>query len=421
MAPAEDIELARTVIAQLNRESFWDFTKKMFVEHDEEVSATSSKRYEPANSPPGRFESINNLELPSFRKEFMNGLEFFEFLYLYDFLPYQIFRNLKKVRIDAKPFRRCLEAVRQAPRRMSGDWSVELLTIYVLSNFYGRVQAKYEEYIFPQYASVYDEVITGPRLGFGNISTFLDRVPEAAMATFRDFVLKRPDGISIQINHGGVAVNEYFQQEVYDAVSKRTLTPFEVGLMLRRSEQEGILTEFGAVLETYNEQKIEEFLRDNFRFIFGNQYGQIRTQILLKHPHLDPKFKDRRLDIFLQNTSTNDWDLFEIKRDLEITTNYRDVETFTAAVYKGIEQVRNYGRLLAQDEVRKALEREGMEYFSPTLHLVIGRDTRIDHRSFRTLIHDNSRDVRVITYDKLMHDMESRLSTTTEIMNWIPR
>jgi hypothetical protein len=151
-------------------------------------------------------------------------------------------------------------------------------------------------------------------------------------------------------------------------------------------------------------------LKRYYQEIFGFGYDKIETQIWLRFPDLDISSKSRRLDIFMRNSIQGDWDLFEIKKPVKLTKTYRDVPVFTDEITSAIQQLRNYGRLLSQDKVKKALAQDGIEYYVPSLNLVVGRSPNIPHEQWRWLKSTNERDLKIVTYDELLIAMRNRLN-----------
>ena len=141
-------------------------------------------------------------------------------------------------------------------------------------------------------------------------------------------------------------------------------------------EANGVLLEFSKLINSEcKESVLEEFLRVNYKLIFGNNYDSISTQVWLNFPEYDIGKRDRRLDIFIRNSVTTDWELFELKRsNVQLTKTISDVPMFVSAVNEAIAQAKNYKRILSQDYVRKAFERQGILYYKPEINLVTIHD-----------------------------------------------
>lgn len=124
---------------------------------------------------------------------------------------------------------------------------------------------------------------------------------------------------------------------------------------------------------------------------------------------LDLRQKERRLDIFLRNSIVGDWELFEVKRLINLVGSYRDIPVLTHELHSAIQQVRNYAAILREDRVRRQFAAEGIEYYQPALRLVIGRKPKIPHAEWRWLLETNQGGVKIITFDDLLAELEVRL------------
>ena len=144
--------------------------------------------------------------------------------------------------------------------------------------------------------------------------------------------------------------------------------------------------------------------------IFGGKYDRVEAQIWLRFPDLDITGKERRMDVFMRNSISMDWDLFEIKNPIRLIRNYRDVPVMVAEVSHAITQLKNYSRLLSSRKVKETLKQSGIEYCEPTLNLVIGRKPQISLEQWRWLLSSQDKDVRLITFDDLFSEMKIRLT-----------
>ncbi|MGB9120119.1 MAG: Shedu anti-phage system protein SduA domain-containing protein, partial [Candidatus Angelobacter sp.] len=98
----------------------------------------------------------------------------------------------------------------------------------------------------------------------------------------------------------------------------------------------------------------------------------------------------------------------EVKRPISLAATYRDVPSIVAEVLKAIHQIRNYQRILGQDKVKRHFATEGMEYYEPTLNLVIGRTPQIPQAEWRWLQTVNAQGVRIFTFDELLMELRHR-------------
>lgn len=118
----------------------------------------------------------------------------------------------------------------------------------------------------------------------------------------------------------------------------------------------------------------------------------------------------------MRNSVTYDWELYELKRpSVKLTKTVRDVPMFTSEVHAAISQVKNYKRLLSQDSVRRQFEKEGIEYFEPEIHLVIGRHPDITNEQWRRIVADESA-LKILSYGNLYKSAENRLKALVNIL-----
>lgn len=161
-----------------------------------------------------------------------------------------------------------------------------------------------------------------------------------------------------------------------------------------------IVDEFKLLIENKltKEETLETFLSINFKAIFGNKYDLIRTQVML---HIDKTIdsKDRRFDILLHNSITNDWEIFELKRaSIKMIRLIRDVPQFSAYVISAIAQLRHYRDLLILTETKRYLkEKYNIEYLIPKFFLIVGDDMS---NACRKCI-DQEKDIVIKTYKSL--------------------
>ncbi len=287
----------------------------------------------------------------------------------------------------------------------------KLRYIYFISNLSGHNRDEYFEVLLPKYKTILNIIgLHSKGSGIGSIDSFFEKDRKNAEKTFKDLIQNHKDGLSITITSGGASVR-YFNSEkyLYSGVSRESKFPYEPVII--EANQPNILHEFEQLIESDSKEKeVEEFLTENYRLIFGPQYDQIETQLWLKFPEADMRNKSRRLDIFLRNSVINDWELFEVKRAINLTGNYRDIPVFSAEISHAMQQVKNYAKLLSQDSIRRKFAKEGIEYFEPSLHIVAGRRPQIPHKEWRWLLASN-KEVKLITLDDLLSEMKSRTDT----------
>lgn len=402
-----EISTAENILSKMDKETFWRFSNKLFKPNYTE------------------FQEIEDLHIPASRGLEVTGIgHCYQFVYLLDYFPQQIFTELNKVQISTKEIEKSLKLLDEkiahdfdSYPKNSTPWSLATLEwIYLISNIKGIKNDDYEQYILSQYEKSFEAVFSNTPLAFGNINTYIDQQSDVVLKELEEFLFNSPDGIVFEITKDSISVNEFYLQDIIESgVTRQTLMPLQS--ILRINKQKNKIKEFEEVINNGTEKIIEEFIKDNFKFVFGNNYDRIETQIWLKFPHLDINHKNRFMDIFLRNAITDDWEIFELKKGSKITTHYRDLDVFVSEVYKSIEQVRNYADILNQEEVKKKLAFDGIEYCEPKLNLVIGRTPKINQKSFRRLIERNSKEVKIITYDILLKEMNYRVEDYIDFFN----
>lgn len=83
------------------------------------------------------------------------------------------------------------------------------------------------------------------------------------------------------------------------------------------------MVEFNKIINSSaKESVLEEFLRENYQLFFGEKYDTISTQVWLNFTEVDIGGRGRRLDIFMRNAISQDWDIYELKRSNVELTNY---------------------------------------------------------------------------------------------------
>jgi len=84
------------------------------------------------------------------------------------------------------------------------------------------------------------------------------------------------------------------------------------------------------------------------------------------------------------------------------------IPVFVNAVHNSIQQIQNYKRILSQDNVKRKLALDGIEYYEPEYRLVIGRNPDISLAQWRNLKKSNENGLKISTYDELLKEAEKR-------------
>lgn len=287
---------------------------------------------------------------------------------------------------------------------------VDFGKLYVITNLTNVDTNEYAHHL----GSMADKIIsrTQKNTGFGTIDYYF-RDYEASKTIckhLKKFVTDSFDGVTLNITKDRVKVLPFQNQSPScSGLIKSHFTPIETVITTGIVNDYYILKEFEKVINDGTEADIEEFMRVNYQLIFGKHYDKIETQLWLKFPEIDIGNRNRRFDIFARNSLKGDWDLFEIKKNMPIIKFERGVPNFTSHVYSAIRQGQNYMRSLRQNDVKSHFAKIGIEYFEPSLNIVIGRKSQITHQQWRILQKDSSNDLNIIPYDELLENVKQEI------------
>ncbi len=240
----------------------------------------------------------------------------------------------------------------------------------------------------------------------------MDFNAEGVQSVLKKFLSARTDGFAVQIGPSGPHILNFSSQTSFESgVLERNNCPYEPIIEVGSQLNAELMHEFESLIKKGGPEKnLETFLIAHAEEIFGGHYDRIEPQIWLRFPELDIAKKERRMDLFMRNSISKDWDLFEIKKPIRLTRNYRDGPAMVAEVAHAITQLKRYSRLLSSRDVKEKLKRSGIEYFEPTLNLVIGRRPPMSLEQWRWLLATQDKDVRLMTFDDLMTEMQSRMN-----------
>jgi hypothetical protein len=341
--------------------------------------------------------------------------------FLLHYLPLQIIQDPKGVDVTEDPLlTHRLAGVRDYYKGKVGHYGMvsevlvkaaKLRSLAILTNFANIDKDYYQSDLIPEYHKLTQNLgLYVSSFLVGSYDSFLDLNASGTNEAFQRFLASNSEGLSIRLDETAGYVARFTYETSFEGVLEKSRYPCEPVLANVQSEQEKILAEFEALIRSETrEDVLEEFLAAYFREIFGTNYDRIETQIWLRFPDLDIAHKDRRLDIFIRNSVFNDWDLFEIKRIIPLTRTYRDAPVIAREVSYAVQQVKNYGRILSQDSVRRKFAEQGIEYYEPSLNLVVGKTPQIPHSQWRWLVSSHDREVKILTFDNLLEQMRQRI------------
>jgi hypothetical protein len=418
LEPFIDKELLRNVLSRFTQNAFGSFIRGLF-----NVGRQSCELFE---SLEGAGEGVYCQPILDSYGESLHRA------YILHYLPLGLFRHPHLAQlIDEPTLVPRLENIRDIYKNACGHWgmvspyltaAVKLQSLGFLLNLSGIQRDQYEDEIFPQYGQLLEKVgLHTPTMLVGSYDSFIDLNVSGVDKALKNFLISNSECISIQLGSEHRRVSRFTAENSFlSGVLKSNKCPYEPLFENVLKANEHILDEFESLLQKdVREAELEKFLVAHYKDIFGNKYDRIETQIWLRFPELDIAGRDRRLDIFMRNSLSNDWELFEVKKVIPLTRNYRDIPVIASEITYAVQQLKNYSRNLLQYSVRERLARDGIEYFVPTLHLVAGRTPQISHEQWRWLLSSQDKDVRITTYDDLLAEMRLRLSENVRFLGML--
>ncbi|UXH76212.1 DUF4263 domain-containing protein [Roseateles amylovorans] len=396
-------EIARRLLSRLTPSAFAAFTEAMFQSDEEPLAAFRN--------------AGNGVFVRPLRSSYGGSLH--EVFVRHWTCGVQSTPSLNSITRD--PFlRSTLRRIRSIYGNQLGAWGMvspyivpakQLQSLAFLTNITGNAKDDYETEIVPRYAAAARKCgLRPPLVLVGSYDSYVDKVLGKTSSTLLDLLSRHSDGVRIACENETFSVQRYeVEGSLTGAIQRSEAVAYEPVYILSPQPGDDLLREFEHLLNSNAEEsRLEAFLSANFRQVFGQKYDRIETQLWLKYPELDIAGRTRRTDLFMRNSITNDWELLELKRpDTRLATAYRSVPNLSRDVMGGVEQLRNYARILAQQSVRDSLRRRGIEYFQPDLTLVVGRSPTISVAQWRWLV-SSIHDVQVTTYGSLLDELRVR-------------
>lgn len=397
-----DKELAKRIIERLDRNAFEAFfqelinTSPLHGQNTERLTDIDSRIYE---CPPERFYQSADV-----------------FLMCYS--PYMLFKEFSLDKLDTRELKKLISLY--ISKRTYNHWlPIDGITLYVINNFDSMKIGESDEELLSYYEQELNHILPGElyRIGTGNCNTFASNPQVEIQSVLQKFLSENDEGISISLSDNGVQASQFIIENEFAGITKSTNSPVQP-VLKKLAKQNYILDDFNKLIfSNAKESVLEDFLYEHYQVIFGGKYDTIKTQLWLKFPELDIGKRDRRLDIFMRNALSKDWELFELKRsNVNLTKTSSDVPMFVSAVNDAIAQMKNYKHLLSQDKVKRKLAAEGIEYYYPEINLVIGKKPLISNEQWRRLQTDNQGGFKLITYDGLIKEATQRLADMENLM-----
>jgi Domain of unknown function (DUF4263) len=404
----------RRILSHLNHHAFESFAVELF---------SSRKQSEPFKKlPEGGDGAYYQPILDSYGGSLHS-------VFLLHYSPLELLKNPKGADIEDPVLIRRLTVIRDLYKGRIGYWGIVspslrkascLRSVAFITNLVDIDRHVYDEEIVPAYAQLARAAgLKKPLILVGSYDSFVERVPAETDQAAARFIEKNHDGIRIVLGAEQAKVERFVSERTLSGgVLRGTHDPYEPVFGIQRGGDEEALAEFERLIQSgAAESKLEKFIVAHYKDIFGARYDRVEAQLWIRFPDLDVSRSQRRMDIFLRNSVANDWELFEIKRSgIRLTSTYRDAPVIAAEVKYAAQQLKNYARTLAQDSVRRHFAGQGIEYYEPSLSLVVGRTPQIPHQQWRWLLSTNEDRVKILTFDNLLAEMKSRLNDRNKIV-----
>lgn len=404
---------AVNILSNFNKVAFEDFTNFVLAETlSPDLPACQDKAATP---------------LPNFTQFYSPNLSFgaWEHIFLIQFYHSNIYKDESTIDLLTQELINSIDILQ---RRFPYPYSetpktskyVNLGSLYICTNLHGIETEIYQKFydsfqIHKQkipYEAHFEGII--------NIDGFLRKKTgegnEEFCSALSKFIDKNIDGISFEIDKDIVKVLPFQNQNIISGGIGKHISPLETVITTKLVNNYSVFKEFERLINDGSENQLEEFIAAHFQLILGNHYDRIETQIWLRFPEVDIANKERRLDIFARNSLLQDWDLFELKKDMPVAKMYRDVPTFTSEVLSAISQLRNYQRNLQQDKVKNHFAAKGIKYYEPSLNLVVGRTPQIAIEQWRRACVDQS-NINILTYDNLLSQAKNQIKAKIDFLN----
>jgi hypothetical protein len=360
------------------------------------------------------------------RRSVSNGLNDFQGynLIIPFFTPLEILLNKENFCLGEPTLMSNLEHYKLITQDRESRWFFPVDGNYMMpevsfvTNFTGFDRTFYVDQLIPKFDSLLQTIGLEGEAISGSIDSFVELQPDKTALAFKRFISKYKGEISIVFNEGKASVepfipDKYLTKGILSKLSANLPESIYIQPLVSKSE---IIKEFEKLLNSkVSENVLESFLVKYYKEIFGQKYDRIENQLWLKFPEIDISGKNRRIDLFLRNAISRDWELFEIKKPQNLTRTYRDIPTFVGNIYQAMQQLKNYEKILLQENVKSQLLKEGIEYFYPELRLVIGNKPDISHEQWRWLKFSNENKLKIFTFEDLIGEMKFRYNIHTQL------
>ena len=333
--------------------------------------------------------------------------------------PYSLYKNFNLQNLYLDDLKKLI--LKYIENRSYEMWlPVEGTRIYAISNYDScKIGVSDKELLEFHEKELSGVLPSGFDVGIGSVSTILNQGntnDEKYSKRVKDFFLNNDSGICINLSDDKIIASRFVAQREFDGIVTSPENIFHP-VIKKVIDTDDKLVEFNQLINNdTRESVLEEFLYTYHDLFFGDKYDTLSTQVWLDFPEFDIGNKDRRLDIFMRNSISKDWDIYELKRSsVKLTKTKSDVPMFVSAVHDALTQLRNYKSILSQDKVKRKFEAKEIKYYNPQFNLVIGKKPNISDEKWNWLLSHHS-DLNIITYDNLLESAKKRLDTLKSLI-----
>lgn len=393
-------ELMRAAVGHLDENGFLEFFKHL-IKHDNKHTG---------------IQHLNKIDARIFEtppERFYQSADAF----ILNYYPYSIYREFTLGNLDLSNLKTVI--LKYLNERSYPLWRpVDGTTIYSINNYDSHLLGITDEELLAFYESSLSSVVPSSfQLGLGNINTYFQHNSEFnGPAIIEKFLKEHEDGICISISADGIQASRFRNEKEFSGVTPSTHSIIHP--TITHLSPDDILNQFNQLINSDpKESELEDFLYENYQLILGPQYDQIKRQVWLNLPGQDIGGRNRRMDLFIRNAITKDWEIFELKKPtVKLTKTVRDVPVLTSAVVETIAQARNYQKTLSQDAIKRSLSADGIEYYEPVINIVIGKTPNLPTANWRRLL-SQEKDINLLTYDSLVDESKMRLTTIAKLLS----
>lgn len=335
--------------------------------------------------------------------------------FILNYYPYSLYKDFNIKKLDLSELKTLIELY--VTSRSYDLWlPTDGTIIYAIGNYDSRKLGITDDELLEFYKAELDTYLPSScDLGLGNIHTLVNSGSPNDKLIER-FFNENDSGICINLSDDQILATRFIAEKEFEGIIAPSNIVFQP-IIKKVLDADDKLDEFNQLINADTKESVlEDFLTTYHELFFGDKYDTLSTQVWLEFPDIDIGNRNRRLDIVMRNSTSKDWDIFELKRSsVKLTKTKSDIPMFVSAVNDAIAQLKNYKHILSQDSVRRSLEEKGIKYYKPTMNLVIGKKPNLSPKKWDWLLSQHQ-DLNIITYDDLLNSAKTRLNVLKKLL-----